>query len=412
MIELNKIYQGSALSVLKTFPDNFIDCVVTSPPYWALRDYGVKGQLGLESTFQEYINKLCDIFDEVKRVLKGPGTCWVNMGDTYMNDSSYNATGRQGFGNDKIGMIYKDSDIIQKKSLCMIPQRFAIQMTEPRYRCISCNWSGNINQVEIATDYYCPLCGDKTNMEPGWILRNVIVWQKPNCMPSSASDRFTVDFEYLYFFVKNKKYYFEQQFETLADSSLSDQRFINNEFTDNRPDRGYPNKVQQGSGFLKPFEQGLNKRTVWKIPTQPYPDAHFATYPEKLVETPIKAGCPADICIKCGMARKKIYNTEYNVRAIRTDKSKHFDVDDTMARPNMPFMGDAIHKKIGYSKCDCNADFSPGIVLDPFTGSGTTLKVAYEFKRNYIGIELNKNYITLAEKRISNAQPVLSAEFI
>jgi DNA modification methylase len=106
-MELNKIIQGDSLEVLKTLPDESVDCVITSPPYWALRDYGVAGQLGLEPTFQEYITKLCDMFDEVKRVLKKEGTCWVNIGDTYMGNSSYSEKGRQGFGNDKIGMINK-----------------------------------------------------------------------------------------------------------------------------------------------------------------------------------------------------------------------------------------------------------------------------------------------------------------
>ena len=143
-MELNKIYQGDCLEVMKTFEDESIDCVITSPPYWALRDYGVDGQLGLEPTFQEYINKLCDIFDEVKRVLKKEGTCWVNMGDTY-GGSGKGAGGYSdkstlaGFTseNTKGRKMAKESWNFQKrpktrgeqqKSLCQIPSRFAIEM--------------------------------------------------------------------------------------------------------------------------------------------------------------------------------------------------------------------------------------------------------------------------------------------
>jgi len=157
---------------------------ITSPPYWALRDYGVEGELGLELTFQEYINRLCDIFDEVKRVLKKDGTCWVNLGDTYAggngNTSDYER-GRNSCiptstkktapsGKPKSSKVKG----IQNKSLIQIPSRFAIEMTNR-----------------------------------GWMLRNEIIWHKPNAMPSSVLDRFTVKNEKLFFFTKNKKYYFD-----------------------------------------------------------------------------------------------------------------------------------------------------------------------------------------------------------
>jgi len=323
---LNKIICGDALTVLKTLPDNLVDCVMTSPPYWALRDYGIEGQLGLEPTFQEYINKLCDIFDEVKRVLKKEGTCWVNMGDVFASSGSQRFDkekygGKEGIHCGRARISHSTikeqgrgiTNQIQHKCLLQIPSRFSIEM---------CN--------------------------RGWILRNVIIWYKPNCMPSSARDRFTVDFEYLYFFVKNKKYYFERQFESQDTADKSN--FYN---PDNMPDkhpeleRGKEIELQKGTSYGTGFggafgypkrllnPQGRNKRCVWKIPTQPYPEAHFATYPEKLCITPIKAGC-----------------------------------------------------KEG------------GIVLDPFAGAGTTCLVAKKLNRQYIGIELNPEYIKIAEQRI------------
>lgn len=139
-MDINKIHQGDCLEVLKTLPENSIDCVVTSPPYWALRDYGVAGQLGLEPTFQEYITKLCDIFDEVKRVLKPEGTCFVNMGDTYSMTSVRG--GKKPFGNgvgankhyEKGSTPFKrEKQNVPSKSLCQIPSRFAIEMTDPNW---------------------------------------------------------------------------------------------------------------------------------------------------------------------------------------------------------------------------------------------------------------------------------------
>ncbi|KKL53588.1 hypothetical protein LCGC14_2273980, partial [marine sediment metagenome] len=180
-METDIILHGESLEILKTLPNESIDCVVTSPPYWGLRDYGVENQLGLEKNLKEYLNKLCDIFDEVKRVLKQTGTCWVNLGDTYNSSPAggigYNAK----VGATKNGVQSTNKGLqknISEKCLCQIPSRFAIEMTDR-----------------------------------GWILRNEIIWHKPNCMPSSINDRFTVDFEKLFFFVKNKKYYFKQQFE-------------------------------------------------------------------------------------------------------------------------------------------------------------------------------------------------------
>jgi len=303
-METNKIYQGNSLKVLKTLPDESIDCVMTSPPYWALRDYGVEEQLGLESTFKEYIKKLCNIFDEVKRVLKKEGTCWVNIGDSYIG-SGKGGTNKKykkkhtSFGkhmNNEVMGMPTNNQSLPSKCLGMIPSRFAIEM---------CN--------------------------RGWVLRNEIIWHKPNCMPSSVKDRFTVDFEKILFFVKNKKYYFKQQLEKhiWADK---DKR---SKIRDGVKSMGKSvlgkyaiNKVVYG-------ENGKNMRSVWKINTKPFLEAHFATYPKKLCEIPLKAGCR-----------------------------------------------------------------DGGIVLDPFFGAGTTGIVALKQDKKFIGIELNPEYIKIAEKRL------------
>lgn len=307
-MELNKIYLGDSLKVLKTFPSESIDCVITSPPYWGLRDYGNDNQLGLEKNFQEYINKLCDIFDEVKRVLKQSGTCWINMGDTYAHQQISGYQGKNGKRADrKFTASGFQTLALKDKSLVQIPSRFAIEMSNR-----------------------------------GWILRNEIIWHKSNCMPSSVKDRFTVNFEKIFFFVKNKKYYFEQQKEEIAESSRNDKRRGKVESKNAKWD-GFQN---QTIGKMKSFayidEGGRNMRSVWKLAVAQNKEAHFATYPEKLIETPIKAGCPRG-----------------------------------------------------------------GAILDPFMGSGTTGIVAKNFDRNYIGIEINPEYINIAEKRINSIQTKL-----
>ena len=304
-MEINKIYQGDSLDILKIFPSESVDCAITSPPYWALRDYGVDGQLGLEPTFQEYISKLCDIFDEVKRVLKKEGTCFVNLGDTY----SGNKNGKTDY---KVSDYLKENSqgikkkaTITEKSLCQIPSRFAIAMADR-----------------------------------GWILRNRIIWHKTNCMPASVTDRFTVDYEDIFFFVKNKKYWFEQQNEPLSKTTIK--RLEHN--WNCRPNAKLASGTIGGMtdiGFNKAVksmkEKGTrNKRCVWAIPTKSFSEAHFATFPEELIVPMILAGCPPK-----------------------------------------------------------------GIVLDIFMGAGTTALVAKKLGRKYIGIELNPEYIKIAEKRLA-----------
>ena len=354
-MKTNTILQGDALAVLKTLPDESIDCVVTSPPYWALRDYGVDGQLGREPTFQEYITKLCDIFDEIKRVLKKTGTCWVNLGDTYGTQSGAMRDGKFGTKNTNNQQVIQPKSI--HKCLLQIPSRFAIEMTNR-----------------------------------GWILRNRIIWHKPNCMPSSAKDRFTVDFEELFFFVKSKKYYFEPQYERAT-------------YTDNRKDKGrhqYNNRNTQ-CGVLVTDKR--NKRCVWKIPTKGFKEAHFAVFPEALIETPIKAGCPQYICKKCGKPRERIIETEFipqpDVSPERNKRGVYRKPMDKSNRWQHFPRGTTKAKTKGWTDCGCSAGFRPGIIMDPFMGAGTVGVVARKQLRDYLGIDLNTEYCKMAQKRIS-----------
>ena len=267
-MEINKIYNESCINTINNMPNDFINMVITSPPYWGLRDYSDKtktiwndweGQLGLEPKFSMYVNHLIYIFNKIKPKIKNDGTLWVNLGDSYAG----NMGKKMGWTDNKLGFtkqkaiekgvcLTKKTKIIHelpRKCLVGIPFRFATKM-----------------------------------LENGWILRNTIIWHKNNCMPSSAKDRFTIDFEYIFFFVKNKKYFFNQQFEP----------FISNDKTykaKNTKQGIYAvsnNRNRAGGNMSK----GRNKRCVWNINTKPFKEAHFATYPEKLLITPIKAGCP------------------------------------------------------------------------------------------------------------------------
>ena len=258
MLDLNKIYQGDCLEILKTLPKESVDCIVTSPPYWALRDYGVPGQLGLETTIAEYIENMAMVFDEVKRVLKVLGTCWVNMGDTYHHSKKWSkAKGKKRSGGitfQDIGHRKQDQGI-PEKSLCMIPQRLAIEM-----------------------------------IDRGWILRNNIIWQKPNIRPQSAKDRFTVDFDNVFFFTKAQKYYFERQFEPTTGNTNSG-RVDGQEGPKYRKDSFNNNRSSFRKKCKDPVIKRI-KRCIWKIPTDQSSHSHCATYPERLIKVPIKAGCP------------------------------------------------------------------------------------------------------------------------
>lgn len=307
---LNKIINGNSLEVLKTIPDNSIDCCITSPPYWGLRDYGHDEQLGSEKHFKDFVINLSNVFDEVQRVLKPTGTCFINLGDTYGGSGSgttKNADTSKYVENSKQVYVLPNGTskasqfrgTAMNKSLCMIPERFAIEM-----------------------------------IDRGWCLRNQIIWHKPNQMPSSAKDRFTVDFEKVFFFVKKPtNYYFEQQLEPYTEPL---DRWAGQMVRGDYKTKTEQFAVQERNGRdMRPNPEGKNMRTVWSINTEPSTEAHFATYPQRLVERMLKAGCPEN-----------------------------------------------------------------GIVLDPFFGSGTTGVYARKVNRNFVGIELNPEYVKIAENRL------------
>ncbi len=310
---MNKILQGDSLEILKTFGSESVDCCITSPPYFGLRDYGMEGQIGLEETPELFTQKLVELFREVKRVLKDNGTLWLNLGDSYASYRDGKATPDTTRGTSVGTLVPKGSaknrmastfagTTIKHKDLIGIPWRVAFAL-----------------------------------QADGWYLRQDIIWHKPNPMPESVLDRCTKSHEYVFLLSKSPKYHFDNEAikepATSTDTSERDR--------DETRLNNTPGGTRMGGLTTNHYEM-KNKRSVWTVPTKSYTEAHFATFPEALIEPMILAGCPKD-----------------------------------------------------------------GVVLDPFMGAGTTAVVAKKNGRNYLGIELNPEYIKIAENRINSTSSPL-----
>jgi len=359
----NKILLGDTLEELKKFPPESIDCIVTSPPYWRLRDYRVEGQIGLEATLKEYIEKMLKITAELKRILKKTGVFFLNWGDCYG-------------GNNRRAGLKNSRGCMNKK---LIPAKC---MTLQNYRII-------IRMID----------------EQQWILRNIVIWYKPNAMPSSVKDRFANKYEPVFMLVKSKKYWFDLGAVRIPHKTTIE------EYRKKLP-KSENNKTnfEAGAGIIKystnsaikrRFTLGKNPGDVWQIPIQPFPEAHFATFPERLVEPMIKAGCPQWICKKCGKARERITRTKYEVKSNSISRSIKEGKEKEVGLVARNFTGNALHYTIGWTDCGCNAGWEQGIVLDPFMGAGTTALVATKLNRDWIGIELNPEYIEIAYRRLN-----------
>ena len=330
-MELNKIYNEDCLVGLKNLPDNSIDCCVTSPPYYGLRDYGNDKQIGLEETPELYVQKLVDIFREVKRVLKKEGTLWLNLGDTYYNFRGY-------------------SDYSTKQTISSNDAHVINSACGKR--------NSRLNGLKGKDLIGIPWMVAFALRADGWYLRQDIIWSKRNCMPESVTDRCTKAHEYIFLLAKSQKYYYDYEaileeatgfdgrkdtrFKGLVKYKDSGQTFAERGHErwryKNLQDKGQSNHTMHENRALGLMDEDSpirNKRSVWDVTTKPYSEAHFATYPQELILPCILAGCPEN-----------------------------------------------------------------GVVLDPFMGAGTTGLVAIKNNRNYIGFELNPEYIKIAEKRI------------
>lgn len=392
----NKIYNCDTLEGLKRLEDKLIQCVITSPPYWGLRNYKVEGQLGLEKTPDEYVNNLVKVFDEVWRVLRDDGTVWLNLGDTFSSYKDQSVRHQtvaggsrdepsKGQASNRDGKVLKACGL-KHKELVGIPWRVAFAL-----------------------------------QKAGWYLRSDIIWAKAisfcatyvgGCMPESCKDRPTRSHEYIFLLTKQPNYFYDQ--EAIKEDGV------------------YPKgtKAAKGSGAREgnrreaeyaTYSGKRNPRSVWAIQTKPYKEAHFATFPEKLIEPMIKAGTSEKgCCSKCGASWRrvvdKITSFESNAgRAVnksgkitlhKTDLQGNGRTDVANNTRDMRLGPVVSSATIGWEKtCSCeDSEIVPCVVLDPFMGSGTSAVVAKRLGRDYIGFELNKSYVEIAEKRINECE--------
>ena len=520
--------QGDVFDNIKKLDDNSIDCVVTSPPYWGLRDYGTSSyeggdpncqhtitdgivdnknnklierpdrasdkkncvkcgakridkQLGLEPTYQEHIQNIVELFRAMKPKLKDSATIWLNYGDSYA--ATVNGTKAKDVLNDDRAFRDKPFSTIQgslkPKDLVMIPNRIAIAL-----------------------------------QDDGWWIRSEIIWHKPNPMPESTKDRPTSAHEKIWLITKSKKYYYDADAirEPLTSSSLtrlnqpnlknqkgstrgnggmkqngnmkavfgkyqtdenekkhrqgmsktrgskivqtrpklpSQKEFVNylknktslKDLVDNtnikkttiehwfRNDEvgfAFPsvedwnkikdlindwtdefNNIDYGLTYIETHLDeiknnpiGRNKRNVWTVTTKPCKEAHFATFPKDLIEPCIKAGCPEKVCVKCGKPQVKQFYRDKSTLPVKRNK-RDGDGDRAVGGVYQKWLEENPPQIKIKPSCDCNADFKPGVVFDPFGGSGTTGIVAKLFNRKSIMSELNPEYIKIAKARIN-----------
>jgi DNA modification methylase len=373
------VHVGDVFDVLPTLDAGSVNCCVTSPPYWGLRDYGtatweggdaecdhrqdaggtrnkgrdraasggtfhdsptvepalgvpyrdvcgkcgarrIDSQLGLEPTPEEYVAKIVAVFREVRRVLRDDGTLWLNLGDSYAAQRSGSVMPAETLAGGQNGWMPDGTRTNRDRHDGYSPSRNAAAIGLKHKDLVGIPW-----RVAFAIQ------------ADGWYLRSEIIWAKRNCMPESVTDRPTKSHETLFLLAKSPTYFYDADAirEPHAEVSLAR---VKKPFHTSQDVEGRAVNTTTGDGDMARFchENGRNKRTVWTIATQPYPEAHFATYPEKLVEPCVLAGCPVG-----------------------------------------------------------------GTVLDPFTGSGTTGAVACRLGRNFVGIELNHEYAAMAERRIA-----------
>lgn len=453
MIGKHQILTGDVVSVLKTLPSDHFHCCVTSPPYWGLRDYGtasweggdagcdhlgepfrtkakinqncgtgndvkhgdgrqpmgqtcskcgavrVDQQIGLEATPDLYIAKMVEVFREVRRVLRPDGTCWVNIGDSYSNDTKWGGTsGGKNYTSAAGG--YQGQRVRRGKDCD--PKRGAAAPGQPL---ACCNGSGLKPKDLVGIPWMLALA----LRADGWWLRQDIIWAKPNPIPESVTDRCTKAHEYVFLLTKSARYFCDMEAIKEPNSDGAVERFGKNPSIsiDNRKHAGMDGDNLAAAATRMPnwLPSGRNARSVWSIATQPYPAAHFATYPEELPRRCILAGTSVKgCCPQCGKPWERV--VERTDEPDASAKGSRFDAGKTGGRDG----GDRTQNGERYVKrptgwqsgcnCDPARDPAPCRVLDPFMGSGTTLAVACLHGRDAVGIELNPEYVQLAQDRI------------
>lgn len=396
------LWHGDVRAMLAEVPDGVVQCVVTSPPYWGLRDYGVEGQLGLERTPAEFVATMVEVFREVRRVLRPDGVCWLNLGDCYATGAG--AVGECPGGGAQ-GAKWRGDGRTKAIGPMTQPNRMPLPGLKPK-DLIGIPW-----RVAFALQ------------EDGWWLRSDGIWSKPNPMPESVTDRLTKAHEYIFLLAKSERYYWDKE---NAKESAGGQAAGNKRMTKAVAGSGGLDGIQRTqAGLLAPAQTvytSRNLRSVWEITTRPYPGAHFATFPPEIPRRCIRASTPeGGCCATCRTPYRRIVEKGAPLAAQRAacgadstgGYGGHATKDYASGKAQDPsavkarILAGMVEKKtIGWApQCACPGSVpAPALVLDPFAGSGTTLAVAIEEGRRALGFELNPEYIGLALDRIDEAR--------
>lgn len=451
----NVILQGHVLDVLRSLPDECVQTVVTSPPYYALRRYNTepqvwggdpmcehewlsqryyreggnstrsalafseagpenvrriketrwhenvwcgrclawRGELGSEPTVQLYISHLVQVFEEVRRVLRPDGTCWLNIGDSFAGSwGNYAPRGltyeqrerheggerweRKGYGEDSawLPLAAKSSPGLKNKDLCLVPQRLAIAL-----------------------------------QEAGWYMRMDCIWHKSSAMPESVEDRPTRAHEYLWLLAKSERYFYDSvaiQEPLKRPEELK--RATPAVYGGRQKHEGYGTRIHSGNEYTGELS-GRNRRSVFTIGPSPFPEAHFAVMPEGLAEIGVLAGTSPYACETCGAPwqrqTKRRFQRQFDVTSDKAARDRGKGLDASNSWQGFPRGVTAVETLGWQPTCRCRQNTGTGqcVVLDPFSGAGTTLLLAQRHGRDYLGVELNPAYAAMSRKRLLTA---------
>lgn len=411
------IHQGDAKETLSEMPESSVHCVMTSPPYFGLRDYGVDGQIGLEDDLDEYIDTIVEVADELRRVLRDDGSWWLNLGDSFAG--SWGAQSKDETENNLAQHDHPDKNParngqMRRKNKMLVPHRVVIAL-----------------------------------QDAGWIVRSDAVWNKPNPMPHPVKDRLHEHKEFVFHLTPEPDYWFDLDAIRAPHKEKSLERREREDSTRGGVgETGLSEHTGIGDGDLHP--NGKNPGDVMEITVKAFPEAHFAVYPPELCELPIKSTAPEKVCGSCGKPYERVdenadlranpNDRRQKAEAVRLAEQHGLSDEHLEAIRKLGFhdAGNSNHEHDGgYGKvddetgelareakealgsyarefwtipregtnwvqeCDCETDETePGVVLDPFAGAGTTCLVAKRLGRRFVGIELNQEYVAMAQKRV------------
>jgi DNA modification methylase len=425
-----RILQGDCRDVLATMPAESVHCVVTSPPYWGLRDYGVAGAIGLEESFEDWLDEIVGVFREIRRILRSDGVAWVQMGDSYVSGQG----GRQSAVGELPPTLRRDRPAPKKRDDVDV-MGWGERAVAPR------NYPGRESGLKPKDLYGQPWRVAFALRDDGWWLRRDIVWHKPNAMPESVDDRPVTAHEYIFLLTKSARYWYDAEaIKEPASENTHPRRSVkmpdgwdtgpggHGSYHRQGREKGKTRKVASGRDSLIrnniSFETvtfgdvlpDRHKRSVWTIPTAPFKESHFATFPPALIEPCIKAGTSEKgCCAKCGAP----WGRETRQVGGKSGKSWHNhegDLERGQRGGASAYHGEDRREYESYNRetvgwspsCQCNAAVVPCLVLDPFGGAGTTGLVADRLQRDAILIELNPAYADMARRRIIGDAPLFA----